>query len=181
MPRLRVLDAGCGRKLPQFALGGAVSPLSLEGAHVTGLDVDEGALASNHRLDERIVGSVEMYPLPPEAFDVVVCWDVLEHLSRPSLAIENLARALKPAGVMFLGFPNVFSFKGIVTSHAVPVPPLGVQARLSERSPALPDGVAARNASRRDSPNGWRRTASASSSVRGQPHFRLAQRVPALS
>ena len=114
MATLRVLDAGCGRS-SAVALDAASLPVSREGVHVTGLDVDAGALSSNHWLDDRILGSVETYPLPAEAFDIVVCWDVLEHLSRPTLAIENLARALKPGGVMFLGFPNVLSFKGIVT------------------------------------------------------------------
>ena len=113
--QLRVLDAGCGTNA-HLAFGGVgLRPLSLEGAHVTGLDIDGEALAANPRLHDRIVGSVETYPLTSEAFDVVVCWDVLEHLRRPSLALENLGRALKPGGTMILGFPNVLSFKGIVT------------------------------------------------------------------
>lgn len=111
--QLRVLDAGCGANA-HLAFGG-LRPSSLEGAHVTGLDIDGAALAANRRLDERIVGSVETYPLPNEAFDIVVCWDVLEHLRRPYMALDNLQRALKPGGLMILGFPNVLSLKGIVT------------------------------------------------------------------
>jgi SAM-dependent methyltransferase len=87
----------------------------LDDARLTGLDIDGPALAENPRVDERIVGSVETYPLPAEEFDVVVCWDVLEHLSQPDLALANLAQTLKPGGTMILGFPNPLSVKGLLT------------------------------------------------------------------
>ncbi len=46
---------------------------------------------------------------------------------------------------MILGFPNVLSFKGIVTKLTpYSVPPVGLQVRLSERPRAIPDGIATR-------------------------------------
>jgi SAM-dependent methyltransferase len=103
---VKVLDAGCGFTLP------VELP---EHARLVGLDLSPAALAKHDRLDEAIVGDVETYPLPSNEFDVVLCWTVLEHLERPRVAFENLARAVKPGGLLVIGVPNVWSLKGIVT------------------------------------------------------------------
>ena len=47
--------------------------------------------------------------------DAVISWDVLEHLPHPELAIGELARVVRPGGVIVLGLPNVLSLKGAVT------------------------------------------------------------------
>src|SRR5437764_1287309 len=77
-PHPRVLDAGCGARR-YVAFG--------EHAHVVGLDLSAEDLARNDGLDERIVGDVQAYPMPQQSFDVVLCWDVLEHLRRPRQAL----------------------------------------------------------------------------------------------
>jgi 2-polyprenyl-3-methyl-5-hydroxy-6-metoxy-1,4-benzoquinol methylase len=110
----RLLDAGCGAN-HHPEMSAALREASLDTAHITGLDIDADALEAHPYLDERIVGSIETYPLPREEFDGVICWDVLEHLHEPSRALENLAQALKPGGLIILGFPNVLSMKGLIT------------------------------------------------------------------
>src|SRR5581483_9550091 len=57
----------------------------------------------------------QTHPLQAEAFDAVVCWDVLEHLPHPELALENMTRALRPGGRLLLGLPRVTSPKGLAT------------------------------------------------------------------
>jgi SAM-dependent methyltransferase len=103
---VKVLDAGCGFTLPTELP---------EHARLVGLDLSPEALAKHARLDEAIVGDVETYPLPSDEFDVVLCWTVLEHLERPRVAFANLARAVKPDGLLVVGVPNVWSLKGIIT------------------------------------------------------------------
>jgi SAM-dependent methyltransferase len=106
---IRILDAGCGRDAHELEL-------ELAGArHVVGIDISAAALAENPDLDERIVGDLETYPLPPDTFDLAVCWDVLEHLRRPDLALDNLTRSLKPGGRLVLGLPNVLTPKALAT------------------------------------------------------------------
>jgi SAM-dependent methyltransferase len=102
----KVLDAGCGFTLPTELP---------EHARLVGLDISAEALAKHERLDDAIVGDVETYPLPDDEFDVILCWTVLEHLEHPRSAFENLARAVKPGGLLVIGVPNVWSLKGIVT------------------------------------------------------------------
>jgi SAM-dependent methyltransferase len=103
---IRVLDAGCGRKR-RLELPGA--------ARVSGIDISPEALDLNDQLDEKIVGDVETYPLERESFDVVYCWDVLEHLSRPDKALRNVVQAMAPGGLLVLGLPNAMSLKGLAT------------------------------------------------------------------
>ena len=100
-----VLDVGCGYR----------SALSFGGAHVTGIDVSLDALQMNSSVDEYIIGDIQTLRLPERHFDVVYCWDLLEHLPFPNRALSNMACALKPNGVLVLGLPNVMSTKGLVT------------------------------------------------------------------
>lgn len=104
---LKLLDAGCGRH---------ARPLDLpDNCYVVGIDISKDALAANANLDEKILGNLETYRLPANTFDVAVCWDVLEHLRQPRLALDNIAQSLKPGGKMIVGIPNVLSPKGLVT------------------------------------------------------------------
>ncbi len=105
VPR-RVLDAGCGYSIH----------LELpDGVELTGLDISPEVLEKHERLDARIVGDVETYPLPSATYDVVLCWNVLEHLRHPRAAVANLGQTLKPGGLLIVGVPNLWSLKGLVT------------------------------------------------------------------
>ncbi len=66
-----------------------------------------------HRL--RHVGDIETYSFSPGEFDAVLCWTVLEHLANPRAALANMARALRPGGLLIIGVPNLWSLKGLIT------------------------------------------------------------------
>lgn len=101
-----VLEAGCG----------SFRHITYEGeAFITGIDLSSDQLLRNQNLDRRISGDIQVYPFPPESFDVVVCWDVLEHLPRPQEALGHLISALKEDGLLIIGVPNVLSVKGLIT------------------------------------------------------------------
>jgi SAM-dependent methyltransferase len=102
----QMLDAGCGSS----------SHLRIpDHAHRVGIDVSSKQLGRNSDLTERILGDLETYDLPDGRFDLIVCWDVLEHLSRPRLALQNLHRSLASGGMLILGLPNALSVKGLIT------------------------------------------------------------------
>jgi SAM-dependent methyltransferase len=103
---IKVLEAGCGARSP-IAFGNS--------AHVVGLDIDSDAMRRNDELDETIVGDLESYPLPAEAFDIVFCRYVLEHLRNPERALANMRQALRAGGWLVVIFPNRWSLKGLVT------------------------------------------------------------------
>lgn len=104
--QVRVLEAGCG-SASQIEFKAAV--------RAVGIDVSAEQLEKNTVVQEKILGDIQNYPLPEVEFDAIVCWMVIEHLSRPRDALSNLFRATKPGGIVILGFPNLASIKGVVT------------------------------------------------------------------
>lgn len=103
---LEVLEAGCGSS-SHFSPG--------PGARITGVDISAKQLERNAHLAEKIVGDIQALDLGGRQFDVVVCWDVLEHLPQPARALDCLAAAVKPGGLLILAMPNALSLKGLVT------------------------------------------------------------------
>lgn len=101
-----VLEAGCGFE-SHIAM-----PTS---AVITGIDTSATQLARNTIVHKRIVGDIQSYPLEAKYYDMIVCWDVLEHLPSPIRALENLVNALAPRGILVLALPNIWSAKGCLT------------------------------------------------------------------
>ncbi len=102
----RVLEAGCGSS-SHLDMGIA--------AKLTGIDISQKQLDRNEVLHDKILGDVETYPLSPDTYDLVVSWDVLEHLANPRAAVDNLVQATVPGGLVVLKLPNLLSLKGLVT------------------------------------------------------------------
>jgi SAM-dependent methyltransferase len=104
--RLRVLEAGCG----------SISRLRFpDDSYLIGIDVSEVQLRKNPYLQEKLLGDIETYDLPASSFDVIVCWNVFEHLPHPERALARFCDATKPGGLIVLVFPNPLSVKGLVT------------------------------------------------------------------
>jgi 2-polyprenyl-3-methyl-5-hydroxy-6-metoxy-1,4-benzoquinol methylase len=105
-PSVRVLEAGCG----------SASNIKFAGqVELVGIDISEKQLARNTLLHEKITGDIQQYEFLPSSFDAIICWDVLEHLPQPELALHQFARAIKPGGLVILKLPNVLSLKGLIT------------------------------------------------------------------
>jgi len=103
---LKVLEAGCGSR----------TPIQLPpDAYIVGVDISEEQLNKNAGLHEKRVGDIQTCDLGEDDFDLIVCWDVLEHLDRPLDAVSSFFKAIKEDGAIVLAFPNVMSLKGLVT------------------------------------------------------------------
>ena len=103
---IKLLEAGCG-SASYFKFVPTVQSV--------GIDILQEQLDRNSAIQEKIHGDLQTYPLPEQEFDVVVCWDVIEHLSNPRSALTNMFNATKAGGFVILGFPHLASFKGMVT------------------------------------------------------------------
>jgi 2-polyprenyl-3-methyl-5-hydroxy-6-metoxy-1,4-benzoquinol methylase len=101
----RVLDAGCG-------VGYGTSYLAEHGAgHVTGVDIDPESIAyAEHRYAAPNiafrVGDLRALGLAAGSFDTVVSFEVIEHLREQEAFVDELARVLRPDGVLVLSTPN---------------------------------------------------------------------------
>lgn len=70
---------------------------------------DAARSAREKGLDLIIEGDVESVDIPIEtnSLDVILCLDVLEHLSNPWRTVELLTTFLKPGGSVVISIPNV--------------------------------------------------------------------------
>jgi len=101
-----VLDAGCGehnRLIDKRNVGKLI-----------GCDVNEDAIQRNKSISEGIVRDLENLDFSDNTFDLLMSYDVIEHIERPELFIEGVARMLKKRGRLFLVTPNRNSIFGIV-------------------------------------------------------------------
>jgi 2-polyprenyl-6-hydroxyphenyl methylase/3-demethylubiquinone-9 3-methyltransferase len=103
----RIVDVGCG--------GGILAEsMAAKGATVTGIDLSEKALkvARLHQLetgvqvDYRLIAAEALAEEQPEAFDVVTCMEMLEHVPDPVSILAACRQMVKPGGWVFLSTLN---------------------------------------------------------------------------
>ena len=102
----RVIEAGCGARSHMAYPAGA---------RVVGIDILRSQLLRNREATCLTQGDVTALPVASASTDLVVCWDVLEHLSTPERAIAEMARVLRPGGLAVVALPNILSLKGLAT------------------------------------------------------------------
>jgi SAM-dependent methyltransferase len=114
-------------KLPRTSLsiyeagGGSTSFLPLEilqRAHVTVVDIDEEQIRSNDYAQETILGDIQTYRFPPGSFDLVICYNVIEHVADVEAALLGFCEALKQGGLILIGAPNPKSLSGVITRYS---------------------------------------------------------------
>jgi 2-polyprenyl-6-hydroxyphenyl methylase / 3-demethylubiquinone-9 3-methyltransferase len=97
----RVLDVGCG--------GGLLAEeIAAMGFTVTGIDQSEKSIdvARVHAREKGLAidyrsGSAERLPFENGSFSIVTCCDVLEHIRCWELVLGEIARVLRPGGILF--------------------------------------------------------------------------------
>jgi ubiquinone/menaquinone biosynthesis C-methylase UbiE len=100
-----VLELGCGAGAMSFAL-------ERRGGVVTGIDIDPRALDVARRWGQHRKSNCTFLqcsseiPLPSAAFDVVYSSSTFEHIAEPEVMLRELARVLRPDGIINLNFPN---------------------------------------------------------------------------
>ena len=103
----KVLDVGCG--------GGILAEsMATRGALVTGIDLSDKALSvarlhlleSGQKVDYRKIAAEELAAGMPDAFDIVTCLEMLEHVPDPASTVRACARLVRPGGRVFFSTIN---------------------------------------------------------------------------
>ena len=130
--RLSIYEAG----------GGSTSflPLNvLRRAHVTVVDIDEDQIRNNDYAQEAILGDIQTHRFPPNSFDLVICYNVIEHVPDVEAALLGFCESLKPNGLILIGAPNpqiAVRRRHQIFAALVPRLVLSPRARRQERRPA---------------------------------------------
>lgn len=103
----KIIDVGCG--------GGILTEsMAAKGADVTGIDLAEKSLkiARLHSLESGVkvkyehISAESMAAEHIEAFDVVTCMEMLEHVPDPASIIRACSQMVKPGGWVFFSTLN---------------------------------------------------------------------------
>jgi SAM-dependent methyltransferase len=100
-----VLDVGCGS-------GEVLAALRSPGRRLCGVEMSPEAVRS---LEERGIEGrsidleVDVLPFADGEFEVVICYDVLEHVFAPGRLLAEIRRVLRPDGAALLCVPNTLN------------------------------------------------------------------------
>lgn len=102
----RVLDAGCGtgRALPPLRAAVGASGVVV-GADLTPAMLEAAVRAGRHRDGHLLLADVAALPVRSGALDAVFAAGLIAHLPRPAENLRELARVVRPGGVLALFHP----------------------------------------------------------------------------
>ena len=126
----KVLDVGCG--------GGILAEsMATRGALVTGIDLSDKALSvarlhlleSGQKVDYRKISAEELADGMPDAFDIVTCLEMLEHVPDPASTVRACARLVRPGGRVFFSTisrnPKAYLFAVVGAEYVLNLLPRG--------------------------------------------------------
>jgi ubiquinone/menaquinone biosynthesis C-methylase UbiE len=113
----RVLDLGCGYG------GKTMHYASLGATEVVGVEPD-AAVVDQCRMIARawgspasfVTASAERLPFDAGSFDTVICWDVLEHVAAPGMALSEARRVVAAGGTGLFVLPT---YRGARAGHPI--------------------------------------------------------------
>ena len=104
-----VLDLGCGSGYGSAYLSGRVTRV---------VGVDRVPPDAAHRARAQFLqADLAAMPIREYSFDLVVSFQVIEHLSDPTLYLDAIARLLRPEGLAILTTPNRLTSDGVNPYH----------------------------------------------------------------
>jgi len=101
----KVLDMACGE-------GYGSNILSREAEYVVGIDIDEKTVRHAHRKYDLpnlkyIIGSVLEVPIKgTKKFDVIICFEAIEHVEEHEKLLSEVKRLLSKEGIFIISTPN---------------------------------------------------------------------------
>jgi len=101
-----LLDLGCSS-------GSFLSTFKNDSWELYGIEIDPKQADRARQMTRAQIFTGDLFEVsfPPQSFDVVTGFHVLEHLDRPLERLAKIYELLKPKGIFYLGIPNVGSWE----------------------------------------------------------------------
>lgn len=126
-----VLDAGCGTAYGCRLLAAG------QAREVIGVDIARSVLeAVAPGMPESVrlqAGDVRKLDFPDDSFELVVCFEVIEHLEDPCPVFDELVRVLAPGGLLLVSSPNRGVYPPGNPHHLHEFAPAELEAELTAR------------------------------------------------
>ncbi|MEO0311634.1 MAG: hypothetical protein RIQ89_1291 [Bacteroidota bacterium] len=101
-----LIDIGCGD-------GHFLAIAQQKGWNIFGTEMEKNALRVSNRLGATMcVGDVDFSLAPKNSFDVVTCFEYIEHVSDPLAEAKKMFDLLRPGGICYITTPNFSSLSG---------------------------------------------------------------------
>jgi SAM-dependent methyltransferase len=101
-----ILDVGCSS-------GGFLSTLDKRAWQLYGIEMEPSTAERARKLSgaQVFVGDVLEATFAPNTFDVITCFDLLEHIYTPVEFLAKVLQWLKPGGIFYTVLPNIDSWE----------------------------------------------------------------------
>jgi 2-polyprenyl-3-methyl-5-hydroxy-6-metoxy-1,4-benzoquinol methylase len=117
---VRVLEIGCGSGRFLANLRGVLIQQGLhDRVHLVGVDIDKNAIALNtdENLELHGVPIEEFAEKTQEQFDIVLHFELVEHLGDPAGFVKRCRGLLKEGGAMVFTTPNDLGFENVASGY----------------------------------------------------------------
>jgi ubiquinone/menaquinone biosynthesis C-methylase UbiE len=117
-PNARWLDAGCGCRILAQGLEELEDQAVARAGFSVGMDPDKHGVAAHRNIEKRVCSFLDRLPFRDQAFDVVTCNMVVEHLGDPLKCFVEIKRVLAPGGIVIFHTPNLRNYM-VFLNHTV--------------------------------------------------------------
>jgi len=108
---LKVASVQPAEQVGVFGIGGlghlAVQYARLMGGVVTAVDIDEDQIRNNSYAQETILGDIQTLRFPPDSFDFIICYNVLEHVPYVEAALAGFFQSLQFTATQAMSYADV--------------------------------------------------------------------------
>ncbi|MHC4519031.1 MAG: class I SAM-dependent methyltransferase [Planctomycetota bacterium] len=124
LDRLSVLEIGAGR-------GGYSEVLNRVARSFIASDMEKNEYFEKSDVPFAIVDVAKTFPFRSEAFDLIYCSSVIEHVADPETMLSETYRVLRPGGLLHVSFPPFYSLTMVGGHQFKPFHLLGEKVAVS--------------------------------------------------
>lgn len=106
LKKINILEVGCGGGDYLVSLKRNIEYLSKKKVISTGLDFKSPA---RDGIDHSISGDISKIDLEAETYDLIICYQLIEHVANPKKVLDNMTHSLKNNGEIIIETPYINS------------------------------------------------------------------------